>query len=409
MKKIGFVTPWYGENIPGGAETELRGLVTHFSQAGMEVEVLTTCVKQFASDWNVNYYKEGTEIVRGIPVKRFKVRKRDTVAFDRINAKLIQNLSITSEEEEVFLREMVNSPSLYDYLKAHSQEYGLYVFIPYMFGTTYYGIKQCPEKSVVIPCFHNEPYIYLNLYKNVFEKVAGMIYLSQSEHDLANVVFDLTSVSQGILGAGVDTDFTVDADRFCNKYNIKCPYILYAGRKDKGKNIYTLIKYFGEYKKRHINEPIKLVLIGGGEVVIPKELEGEIIDLGFVDLQDKFDAYAAASVLCQPSKNESFSIVIMESWLCKRPVMVHGGCSVTRNFVSQSNAGLYFETYFEFEGCLEYLSENPDIANKMGALGREYVLNNFSWNVVVDRYTKFFEKVIQKYDFKNDEGGMVNG
>ena len=26
MKKIGFVIPWYGEDIPGGAEMELRGL-----------------------------------------------------------------------------------------------------------------------------------------------------------------------------------------------------------------------------------------------------------------------------------------------------------------------------------------------------------------------------------------------
>ena len=27
MKKIAFVVPWYGDKIPGGAETELRGLI----------------------------------------------------------------------------------------------------------------------------------------------------------------------------------------------------------------------------------------------------------------------------------------------------------------------------------------------------------------------------------------------
>ena len=27
MKKIGFVTPWYGESIPGGAEMETRKLL----------------------------------------------------------------------------------------------------------------------------------------------------------------------------------------------------------------------------------------------------------------------------------------------------------------------------------------------------------------------------------------------
>ena len=47
-----------------------------------------------------------------------------------------------------------------------------------------------------------------------------------------------------------------------------------------------------------------------------------LIDLGFVPIQDKYDAYAAAELLCQPSKHESFSYVIMESWLCERPVLV---------------------------------------------------------------------------------------
>ena len=64
MKKLGFVTPWYGKNIPGGAEMELRGLVTHLHQAGVELEVLATCVEKFASDWNRNFYREG-----GIPFR----------------------------------------------------------------------------------------------------------------------------------------------------------------------------------------------------------------------------------------------------------------------------------------------------------------------------------------------------
>ena len=47
MQKIGFVIPWYGENIPGGAEMELREVATHLQKAGMEVEILTTCVKDY--------------------------------------------------------------------------------------------------------------------------------------------------------------------------------------------------------------------------------------------------------------------------------------------------------------------------------------------------------------------------
>ena len=91
MKKIGFVIPWYGENIPGGAEMELREVTSHLQKAGADVEILATCVKDFTSDWNTNYYKPGMDNVGGIPVRRFKVKKRDTGVFDAVNAKLMKN------------------------------------------------------------------------------------------------------------------------------------------------------------------------------------------------------------------------------------------------------------------------------------------------------------------------------
>ena len=59
MYKIAFVIPWYGEGITGGAEMELREVAGHLQKAGVEVEVLTTCVKDFTADWNQNYYAAG--------------------------------------------------------------------------------------------------------------------------------------------------------------------------------------------------------------------------------------------------------------------------------------------------------------------------------------------------------------
>ena len=134
-------------------------------------------------------------------------------------------------------------------------------------------------------------------------------------------------------------------------------------------------------------------MIGGGNIDLPREYvdSGDIRDLGFVDLQDKYDAQAASLLLCQPSKNESFSLVIMESWINKRPVLVHEDCKVTQRFVTDFGGGLYFKTYFEFEGCVDYISGNPDMANAMGLLGQRAVTENFAWDVVVRRYMEFFK------------------
>lgn len=394
--KIGFVTPWFGMDIQGGAEAELRELVLHLKETDLDFEVLTTCVKSFNSNWSDNYHREGTTIENGITVRRFAVDKRDCVAFDNVNRKLMQNIQITQEEELIFIREMINSSSLYKYMRDNKDSYTLFVFIPYMFGTTYYGVEINPSKAVLIPCFHDESYFYMEIFKGLYSKVAGIIYNAKPEKELTERNYNLQNVEQIVMGIGMDTDIYGDANCFRNKYKIERPFIIYAGRKDVGKNVDMLLKYFSEYHKRHSSE-LALVLIGGGKIDIPSNISDKVYDLGFVNKQDKYNAYAAATVLCQPSNNESFSLVIMESWLCKRPVLVSNECAVTKNFVIESNGGLYFKNYYEFEGCLNYLLENKETADCMGNNGRNYVMKNFAWNEIVDKYLKFFNTVCTKY------------
>lgn len=395
MKKIGFVIPWYHKEIPGGAEMELRGTVTHLHKSGFEVEIITTCVKDFNSDWTENYFKPGIEDCDGIPIRRFKVRKGNMEAFHKINYKIMNNLPITIEEEDIFLKEMVNSPDMYEYIAEHKDDYLVFAFIPYMFGTTYYGMQACLEKAVLIPCLHDENYAYFRRFKELFSKINSIIFHAKPEMDLANRLYDLSKVNTIELGEGVETDFDYNELRFREKYKINDPYIIYAGRKDAAKNINTLITYFNEYKKRNEGN-LKLILIGGGQVEVPAQIKEDVINLGFVDIQDKYDACAGSLLLCQPSKNESFSIVIMESWLCERPVLVHEGCNVTKYFAEKSKGGLYFNNYFEFEGCINYIKDNPEIAEQMGQNGRHFVLDNFKWDVIVDRFIQFFNQVSEK-------------
>ena len=393
--RIGFVIPWFAMNISGGAETELRGLVTHFHAAGMDLEVLTTCVQQFNSDWNVDYYKEGLSVEEGIPIRRFPVRQRDTAAFDAVNIRLMNNdMPLTDELEHTFIKECVNSPALYRYMKEHASEYDLYVFIPYMFGTTYYGVKACPRKSVLIPCLHEESYAHMRVFERCFRHLAGMIFLSEPEGELSERLYDLSRVDARVLGAGVDDIPEADEARFREKYKLEEPFVLYAGRKDAGKNVDVLVNYFAEYRRRHTTD-LKLVLIGGGKVAIPSAQKEFILDLGFLPVQDKYDAYRAASVFCNPSPHESFSIVIMESWLAGRPVLVSDDCAVTKNFVKKAMGGLYFQNYHEFEGALQYLLDHPVTAAQMGENGKEFVKANFSWDVIVKKYMDYFAGLIK--------------
>ena len=388
--KIAFVIPWYG-NIPGGAESECKRTAEKLQERGIEVEVLTTCAKEFLSDWNTNYYRAGTYVVDGITVRRFPVRKRDTRRFDRINFKLMYDQPISAEEELQFIQNMINSDHLYRYIAEHGRDFDFFIFIPYMFGTTYFGTKIYPEKSILIPCLHDESYARMRIFKPMFENVKGIVYLSNTEKDIANRLFSLKN-AQEILGGGIDTNNSFNAERFKEKFKIKDEFILYAGRREPGKNVPLLIDYFCRYKNNNPST-LKLILIGSGEVNIPPNHQLDIIDLGFVSHQDKFDAYAAATILCQPSVNESFSIVIMESWLCETPVLVHADCAATRDHCVKSNGGLFFKSYEEFEECVNYYIGNPKIRSEMADNGKKYVEKNYSWDFIIGGYIQFLTGV----------------
>ncbi len=400
MKKIAFVSPWYGDDIPGGAEMEMREVVSHLNASGVPVEILTTCVREFSSDWSRNYYREGIyRTSEGVIIRRFHVRRRDTDAFNSVNAKLMQGADVSAEDEKIFMDEMINSPALYRYIKEHGSEYGLFVFIPYMFGTTFNGMRVHPSKSVIIPCFHDEPYAHMNCFKRIFPKAAGMIFNSSPEAELAETLYGLSAsgTKTAVTGIGMDTDISGSAGRFRRKYGVKEPFIVYAGRKDGGKNVDTLVRYYAEYIRRS-NSSLRLILIGGGRIALPDDLvrNGMITDLGFIEKQDKYDAMTAAEFLCQPSPHESFSLVIMESWLCGRPVLVSENCAVTRNFASVSNGGLWFGSFAEFSACTDFITSDRETAEKMGSCGRQYVLENFSWDTVISRYKELFGSLTEK-------------
>ncbi|MBI5642862.1 MAG: glycosyltransferase family 4 protein [Deltaproteobacteria bacterium] len=396
--KIAFVIPWYGKGIPGGAESECRKTALHLKDSGFEVEILTTCVKDFHSDWSRDFHKEGAETVEGLTVRRFRVRKRDTKLFDAVNYKLMHTdlarlkgvrairpeaSPVSMEEEETYINEMVNSPALYEHIAQNREAYDLFLFIPYMFGTSYFGAKAAGEKSVLIPCLHDESYAYMSIYKEMFRNSTGVIFHAPSEERLAERIFG--RLKGGVLlGEGVDTEFISDGNRFRDKYSIDRPFILYAGRKDPCKNTPLLIDYFCRFKKENKNA-LKLVLMGSGRSAIPHAFKKDIIDLGFMEAQDKFDAYGAAMCLCQPSVNESFSLVLMEAWAAGTPALVNAWCEVTKDFCAVSGGGLYFSNYPEFAESVIFLFENEDVRKDMGSNGRAFVKGNYSWDAVMKR------------------------
>jgi glycosyltransferase involved in cell wall biosynthesis len=395
-KPLALVIPWYGDNIRGGAEQACNYLAHSLTLAGVKVEVFTTCVKDAASDRGKNTLPQGTFVESGIVVRRFPVRERNVAAFAESNLKIYHNKPWDGHDEEIYFKEDINSPQMYSFIRERKDDYHCFIFIPYMYGPTYNGSKECPEKAILIPCLHDESYARMGLVKQCIERFKGVVFHAKPEADLAHRLYNLHFIKTAILGVGIDSDWIDQCDpaRFRKKYDIHDDFILYAGRKDEDKKVDELINFFKEYKSVRPFSALKLVLIGGGEMDVDSSLRNEIIDLGFISPEDKRDAFSAASIFCNPSRLESFSIVIMESWLAKRPVIVSGHCAVTTQFCRETNGGFSYLNFYEFGECVDRLLANPDMAAAMGKSGFEYVTRHFTHKAVAEKYLRFIEDVV---------------
>ena len=114
---------------------------------------------------------------------------------------------------------------------------------------------------------------------------------------------------------------------------------------------------------------------------------------GAVSELHKLSAMSGASVFVNPSANESFSIVLLESWSVGTPVLVNSRCAATVEHTRRSRGGLAFSGYASFETGLRRLLADRRTATAMGAAGRTYVVDNFAWPVVTRRYRAWLERV----------------
>ena len=392
VSKVAFVLPWLPESTPGGAETLALTTAQHLRQAGMDTEILTTCIRDIYDDYGHNYHTPGTVYRDGLPVRRFAVKKRKARAYHRLNQRLMRGETISPKEEQTFINRMFVAPSLYRYLERHKQHY-LYIFIPYMFSSTYHGVRTVPERALIIPCLHDEGYARLGIYHDILRSAKGLLFNTDAEKSFAvSLLGEANGQIRRVIGSGIDVDVQGNGERFRAKYQLEGPIVLYAGRDGEGKNVPLLIDYWNRYME-HTSHSATLVRIGSHESDAPQDKDAFHRNLGFVAPQEKYDALAAADVLCQPSVNESFSLVLMESWVQETPVLVHGDCAATRQHCDTSEGGLTFTTYDEFASALDRLFDHPDEARRMGQRGRQYVMDHYQWPAVVAAYQEVIAEV----------------
>ena len=225
------------------------------------------------------------------------------------------------------------------------------------------------------------------------------------EHDFLRTHGFSTPID--VVGNGISDRLDGDGDRFCCRYQLTHPILLFLGRKSVDKGYFLLKQAFALVRKQRPD--ITLVCMGpSGNAdanlsIDNGSIDNGILELGFGSEQEKHDALAACTALCVPSEAESFGLVYMEAGRYGKP-LIGRKMPVLQELLGQSEAALLVgDQHHEClnpdalkEAILSILN-HPERARNLGENAYR-VSSQFLWSKVVLNFESAYFSICQKDD-----------
>lgn len=388
-KRYSLVTPWYG-HFAGGAEVAARSFAEQLAARGCDVEVLTTCCRSPYESWWKDSLPRGEEQLGGVTVRRFPVNAHGEEAFHKLNRRLAYS-DLNADEQRDYVLHCINSDALVEYARERTENRTV-IALPYTQGLVYSVLQALSGRGCLLGCLHDEPQLRWVTTSEMLALSRRILFLTEEEKSLAirnyGPSLGRTVVESPVVGVGVELPDGVHemlanrepVDAILARHQLERPYFVYIGRKEVAKNVVQLVEHFRAYRSH--GGRAELIFLGGGDASLVPAADG-IRDLGFVPELDKYALLSRALGLINLSDNESFSLVMMEAWLCAVPVIASSNCAVTSAHCLRSRGGVAIASEEEFVTALGHL-DTDEVRQAMGACGQRYTRARYSWNHVVD-------------------------
>ncbi|MEY2558434.1 MAG: hypothetical protein QOE34_1859 [Verrucomicrobiota bacterium] len=379
--RVAFVVQRCGVEVNGGAESLCLQVAQRMARH-WKTEILTTCALDYMT-WE-NSYPEGPEQAGPTLIRRFPVdESRDVSLFNRLSGELHSRQEKTTlAEQEIWMRAQGPvSNALLTYLREQEHSYDAFIFFGYLYATTYFGLPLVSRKAFLVPLAHDEWPIYFSMWERIFSLPRALIFNTPTERSFVQRRFPSLTLLGPTIGIGIEPPAQVRPAEFLARYQLHVPFLLYLGRIDESKGCAEMIDYFIRARR---TGSINCKLVLAGREVMPVPFHDDIISLGFLDEQEKWDALAACDWLLMPSAFESLSIVLLEAWQMQRPSLVNGKCDVLRKHCERSNGGLWYDNENEWLAALTQI-DGPT-RNQLGRQGQTYVQSHYSWDRVERDY-----------------------
>jgi glycosyltransferase involved in cell wall biosynthesis len=305
----------------------------------------------------------------------------------------------------------IDSSAMNKYLEESTAEVIMATTIIYNFSDypTWRFKKKNPKPFVLYGAIHlhnsldaNHPFIQ--------RAKACDCYIANTDFEkdeLVNYGVDKSKIVS--IGTGIALeDYTVEASEvlsFKKKYLIKETDVVigYIGRLVKGKGVAILINAFRKLYKD--NKNIKLLLGGGTTDYVPeiKQIINEenlpiILIENFAEEQKKI-LYNVLDVFVLASQSESFGVVFLEAWACKKPV-IGSRMGAIQSLLSGGIDSLLFEPKSVDSLCetIKELVSDPGKRKQFGENGYRKVAENYTWPTIVFKYREAYKLAIENFN-----------
>lgn len=205
-----------------------------------------------------------------------------------------------------------------------------------------------------------------------------------------------------IVGNGVDSTYFRPLG---NEQNIELRTfrILYVGRLVQRKNVDLLIRAAKILKSKNINFEVHIV--GEGEektrlmnLTRALRLDGSVFFTGHKSGQELLDEYQSSHIYVLPTLFEGMPNTLLEAQSCGLPSIVYnfqGAKDIIQNdfngYVLEENSAE------ELVDRVIHININKKLRLSMKRNAREFILNRFSWDYIIDSYFDLFCRVKEEY------------
>ena len=235
--------------------------------------------------------------------------------------------------------------------------------------------------------------------RNAFAWIAITVD-ERAQFELYGVAPDkITVIPNGITPSDFVSDGVVE---FSQKHGLAgIPFVLFLGRLNIIKGPDILLDAFCRGRDAW---PDWHLVFAGPDGGLLNSLKGRAAEsavrdcvhfIGYVGGAEKSAAYQAADLLVIPSRHEAMSIVVLEAGISGTPVLLTDQCG----FGEVRTAGGGRVTSATVEGVEEALAEMLSDRARLAAMGdalRNYVKDNYSWSVVIQKYLDMYNNLLRK-------------